>query len=92
MIDQEQELCWEEADRIEQLAATCEELVKERDENDALATKYMDLSEALRDNLAKAVEALRKCLDYFEQIEKDFGPLHCGDIVRAVLAELEGQG
>lgn len=43
---------WEAADRIE-------ELVKERDENDALAAKYMNLAEVLETKLAKAVEALQ---------------------------------
>ena len=72
------------ADRIE-------ELVEELDIS-RMASVVMDNTvEELEAKLAKAVEALQKCLDYFEQVEIDFGPLRCGDTVRAALAELEGK-
>ena len=81
------------ADRIE-------ELVKERDENDALAGKYMDLTDVLKAKLAEAVEALREIAgrhipsqpatdggDEIDWCHRQYASLR--GIARAKLAELE---
>ena len=70
------------ADRIE-------EVVMERDENDALAAKYMNLAEVLEAKLTKAVEWFKK-LDRRGDALETFDPV-VHEIVTAALAELEGQ-
>ena len=66
------------ADRIEQLAATCEELEAKLSESEAL--------------LAKAVEALQYMVNHAGQLERNEGIYwEATEIARTTLAELKGQ-
>ena len=81
------------ADRIKQLAATCEQLERERDELDVLALKYIDLIRQSEAKLAKAVEALRHTLDKSRDADQSYAEL-CFEVmweIRTTLAELEGK-
>ena len=80
------------ADRIEQLAATCEQLVKERKAM-AMRDAGYDVYAGLEAKLAKAVEALRNLVTRvddgcFCSEAKIVGAI---DDARAALAKLEGE-